>query len=210
MVHKVRGNIAHHLQAEFGRKDAGVLSLVFFQDVRLHGAAHVGQHPFTNFGSLGISGLPAVVSLEFFQILVNGRVHEHGQDAGCRAVDRHRHTGTRAAQIKPGVQHLHVVQRGNAHARVADLAINVGPRIGVIAVQRDGVKRGGQALGIHAGTQQLESRVGAKGVALTRKHAGRVFVFTLERERARGIGIAAGHVVQHQPLQDFAMIFILR
>ncbi len=36
------------------------------------------------------------------------------------------------------------------HARVADLAVDVGPRVGVVAVERDRVERGGQALGRHA------------------------------------------------------------
>ncbi|OIQ71984.1 hypothetical protein GALL_463950 [mine drainage metagenome] len=93
VVHKVVGDIAHHFQAEFGAEDAGVLALVFFQDVGLHRAAHVGQHPFADFLRLGVGGFAAVVSLEFLQILVDGGVHEHGQNAGCRPVDGHADAG---------------------------------------------------------------------------------------------------------------------
>jgi hypothetical protein len=37
---KILLDVAHHAQREFGREDAGVLRLVFLQDVGLHGAAH--------------------------------------------------------------------------------------------------------------------------------------------------------------------------
>ena len=53
VVHKILRNIAHDLERKLGREDAGVLALVFLQDVGLHRAAHIGQHPFANFGSLG-------------------------------------------------------------------------------------------------------------------------------------------------------------
>ena len=56
----------------------------------------------------------------------------------------------------------------------------------------------------------LKRRVGAEGVAFAGKHAGRVFALALEGKGAGGVGVAAGHVVQHQPLQDFAMVFVLR
>ncbi len=41
VVHEVLCDVAHHLEAELGREDAGVLTLVLFEDVRLHRAAHV-------------------------------------------------------------------------------------------------------------------------------------------------------------------------
>ena len=47
---------------------------------------------------------------------------------------------------KPDVEHLHVVERGDRHAGVADLAVDVGALVGVDAVQRDRVERGRQAL----------------------------------------------------------------
>ena len=114
------------------------------------------------------------------------------------------------AQIEAAVEHLHVVQRGDAHARVAHLAVDVRAWIGVVAVQRDRIEGGGQALGRHAFAEQLEALVGAEGVAFAGEHAGRVFAFALEGEGAGGVGVAAGHVVEHQPLQDFAVVLVLR
>ena len=116
VVHKILGNVAHDLERKLGREDAGVLALVFFQDVGLHRAAHIGQHPFADLGRFGGCGLASVLGLELVEVLVNGRVHEHGQNGRRRAVDGHGHRGGRVAQIKARVQHFHVVQRGHAHA----------------------------------------------------------------------------------------------
>jgi len=207
VVDKVFGNVTHDLQRKLGAEDAGVLALVFFQDVGLHRAAHVGQHPFADFLGLGVGGFAAIVGFELVQVLVDGGVHEHGQDAGGRAVDGHAHAGGGAAQVKAAVQHLHVVQRGHVHAAVADLAVDVGAGVGVVAVERDRIEGGGQAFGGHALRHQFEAAVGAEGVALAREHAGGVFAFALEGEGARGVREAAGHVVQHQPFQDFAVVF---
>jgi hypothetical protein len=63
VVHEVLGDVAHDLEAELGGEDAGVLALVFLQDVGLHRAAHVGQHPFADLGGFGGGGLAAVVGL---------------------------------------------------------------------------------------------------------------------------------------------------
>ena len=143
-----------------------------------------------------------------FEALVNCGVHEHRQNRRSRAVDRHRHTGAGAAQIKAAIQHLHVIQRGNTHARVADLAVNVGPHSRIVAIQRDRIKSRRQPLGCHARAEQLEPGVGAKGIALTGKHTRWVFAFAFEGKGACGIGIAAGYVVQHQPLQDVALVMV--
>jgi hypothetical protein len=62
------------------REDAGVLALVFLQDVGLHRAAHVGQRPGADLGGLVVGGLAAVVGAELLQLLVDGGVHEHRQD----------------------------------------------------------------------------------------------------------------------------------
>jgi hypothetical protein len=34
---------SHHLHREFRRENTGVLGLIFFENVRLHGATHGGQ-----------------------------------------------------------------------------------------------------------------------------------------------------------------------
>ena len=150
VVDKKLRNVAHDFQAELGAEDASVLALVFFQNVGLHGTAHIGHHPCTNFGRFSVVGFAAIVDFEFFQILIDGGVHEHGQDRRRRTVDGHGHAGAGVAQVKAAVQHFHIVQGGNADTRVAHLAVNVWTRIGVIAVQRDRVKGRGQAFGGHA------------------------------------------------------------
>ena len=46
VVDEVLLDVAHHLQRELGRENAGVLALVFLEDVGLHRAAHRRQRPF--------------------------------------------------------------------------------------------------------------------------------------------------------------------
>ncbi len=43
VVDEVLLDVAHHAHGELGAEDAGVLGLVFLQDIGLHGAAHGGQ-----------------------------------------------------------------------------------------------------------------------------------------------------------------------
>ncbi len=65
-----------------------------------------------------------------------------------------------------------------------------------------------QPLGRHALAQQLEAPVGAEGIALAGEHARRVLVLALEGEGAGGVGEAARHVVQQQPLQQLAVVLV--
>jgi hypothetical protein len=139
-----------------------------------------------------------------------GGIEEHGQDHRRRAVDGHRHRGRRVAQVEARVQHLEVVQRGDRDAGIADLAVDVGARIGVAAVERDRVECGGQALGRHAFGNLEEALVGAEGVAFAGEHAGRIFVLALEGEHAGGVGEGTGHVLAHQELEQFALVLEAR
>src|SRR3546814_8036796 len=81
------------------------------------------------------------------------------------AVDGHRHAGGGRAQVEAGVELLHVVERGDVDAGVADIAVDVRARRGVFAVQGDGVEGGGQARGRLAAGQVMEAAVGAMGSA---------------------------------------------
>ena len=56
----------------------------------------------------------------------------------------------------------------------------------------------------------FEAAVGAEGIAPPANMRVGSSPLALEGEGAGGVGVAAGHVVQHQPLQDFAMVFVLR
>ncbi len=141
-------DIGHHLQRKFGREDAGVLPLVFFQDVGLHCAAHGLQRPRPDLLDLFIGRGATVIGLEPGDLLVGGGVHEHRQYSRCRPVDGHRNGCRRAAQIEAVIQRLHVVERRDGDAGVADLAVNVGPFIRIETVKRDAVECGRQALGV--------------------------------------------------------------
>jgi hypothetical protein len=62
-------------------------------------------------------------------------------------------------QVEAVVQHLHVVQGGDGHAGVADLAVDVRTRIRVAAVQGDRVEGGGEAVRRHALGRFLKRRL---------------------------------------------------
>ena len=79
---------------------------------------------------------------EFFARLIDGGVQEEAQDHRGRTVDGHGHAGRRIAQVKSAVQFLGVIERTDAHAAVAHLAIDVRSNIGVTPVKGDAVKGG--------------------------------------------------------------------
>ena len=85
----------------------------------------------------------------------------------------------------------HVVEGGDRHPRGADLAVDVGPGVGVEPVERHRVEGRGQPGGRLAGGQQVEPPVGPEGVALAGEHAGRLLAVALEREDPGGEGEAA-------------------
>ena len=78
-------------------------------------------------------------------LLVDRGVHEEREDDRRRPVDRHRDRRRRRAEIEAGVEALRVVDGRDRDARVADLAVDVGPRMGILAVERDRVERGREA-----------------------------------------------------------------
>lgn len=247
LVDEVLLDVAHHAQREFGAEDAGVLRLVFLQDVGLHRAAHAGQGfgldagisfridelvagqaeqaqaqtivgrrqfaeisrthaAFEELGDLLFGIGPALgIGLEvFLHLLVDGGVHEHRQDDRRRAVDGHRHRRGRRAQVEAGVQLLHVVERGDVHAGVADLAVDVRARRRILAVQRDAVEGGGQARGRLADAEVMEAAVGALGRAFAGEHADGIFAGAAVRIHAAGVRVAAGQVFFLQEHQQLA------
>jgi hypothetical protein len=183
-------DVTHHAEREFGREDAGVLRLVFLQDVGLHRAAYAGerggadllvglarQHLVAGDAEqheaqavvprrrLALIARPGHAALRvevgdrlfdraglplardpLLALLVDRRVQEEAEQHGRRSVDRHRHRGGRLAEIEPRVELLRVVDVGDRHAGVADLPVDVRPQVGVLAVERDRVEGGRQAL----------------------------------------------------------------
>ncbi len=210
VVHEIFLHVAHHLERELGREDAGVLALVFLQDVGLHRAAHRGQRPGLDLLVLVLGRIAAVLLPELLHLLIDGGIHEHRQNHRRRTVDGHRHRGRRRAQVEARVQHLHVVERRDRDAGIADLAVDVRTRIGIEAVERHRIEGRGQAVRRHALGYQLEALVGAKRIALAREHARRVFVLALEGEHAGRVGIGARHVFLQQEAQDLAIVLEAR
>ena len=208
VAHEELGDITHHLEAELDREDAGVLALVFFEDVGLHRAAHLRQGVSADRCGLGGARLAAVFEPELVELLVDGGVHEHRKHRGRRAVDGHADRGGGVAQVEARIQHLHVVERGDAHARVADLAVDVGAHIGIVAVKRDRIEGGRQPLGRQPFADQLEAPVGAKRITFAGEHACRILALALEGEGAGGVRKRARHVVKQQPLEQLAVAFV--
>ena len=62
-------------------------------------------------------------------------------------------------KINEGV--LHVVERGDGYTTVTDLAVDVGPLVRILAVQRHAVERDRESLGIRMLRQEVEPPVGA-------------------------------------------------
>ena len=56
----------------------------------------------------------------------------------------------------------------------------------------------------------METLVGPERIAFPCEHARWVFTFALEREHTRRVRIGTRYVVQHHPLQDFAVVLVAR
>jgi hypothetical protein len=152
-------DITHHLEGEIDGEDAGVLSLVLLEDVRLHGAAHIFQHhgfdPVVFIGQ----GLTALFPDIFVHLLVDGRIEKHGQHDGRRSVDGHGDRCVGGAQLEPAIEHFHIVQGADADPGIAHLAVDIRPAVRVVAIEGDRIEGGGEALGLAVGRQHLNRRL---------------------------------------------------
>ena len=106
-------DVRHHPQGELRGEQAGVLALILFEDVGLHGATDVGQRVRSDFGALNFVGLAPLAFDEPVHLLVDGGVEEERQHGRCGAIDRHTHAGGGVHQVETVVQGLHVVERGH-------------------------------------------------------------------------------------------------
>ena len=89
VIDKVLLDIPHYPQRKFNRKNAGVLSLIFFQDVGLYGTPYVGKDVSSNILILLFGGFFSVFGLELVHLLVNGGIKKHRQHHGGRSVYGH-------------------------------------------------------------------------------------------------------------------------
>jgi hypothetical protein len=137
--------VGHQAHGGLGREEELLLRDVLLEDVVLQGAAQL---------------LAAVA-------LLLGRGDVHGPDDGRGRVDGHR-----CGDIAQGdlvEEDLHVGQRADRHAALAELAQRLG-RVAVVAVERGHVEGHAQA-GLSLAEQVAEAGVGLLGRAEAREHA---------------------------------------
>ena len=127
--------------------------------------------------------------------LVDSRVEEERQDGGGRTVDRHRYRRRRVVEVETRVQLLGVVEGRHRNPGIAHLAIDVGPLMGIFAVERHRIERRRKPLGLRACCQVVETTVGLLGRTLAGEHPGRVLFSPLERIDAGGERELAGQVL---------------
>ena len=143
-------------------------------------------------------------------LLIDGGVQEEAEQHRRRAVDGHRHRRRRIGEVEAGVELLGVVDVGDRDARVADLAVDVGSRIRILAVERDRVERRREPLGGQAARHVVEALVGALRAAFAGEHARRILAVALEREDAGGEREVPGRVLAKQPGQKIAPVLVPR
>ena len=157
-------------------------------------------------GAPRLVGLAALLVAERVDLLVDGGVEEERQHGRRRAVDRHRHRRGRGDEVEAVVQRLHVLEGGHRDAGGADLAVDVGARVGVAAVEGHRVERGREPGRVAVRGEHLEAAVGAERVALAGEHPGRVLAVALEREDAGGEGEVAGQVLAAPEAHQLAVV----
>ncbi len=195
-------DVAHQLQGEVGRKDAGVLRLVLLQDVRLNGSTDSREGLLSNLPNLLRQGWPTVLLLENRFLLTDCGVEEHGQNDWSWAVDSHRDTCVAVYQVEAVEQLAHLIDCEDRDSGLPHLSVYVGTKVRVAPVQGDRVECGREA-GVRGGfAQQVEALVGAAGRPLAGEHSGRVLVGPLEREDASCVGEVSGQILPAEPVEQ--------
>ena len=152
---------------------------------------------------LHLGGQPVPPDVEL-ALLVDGGVEEEPEQHGRGPVDGHRHAGGRVGEVEARVELLGVVDRGHAHPGVAHLAKDVHALVGVLAVERDRVEGGGEAVGQAGAAEEVEAPVGALGAALAREHALGMLLQPPQREHGGRVRKCPRHVLGEPPAQDLA------
>ena len=118
------------------------------------------------------------------------------------------HTGLRRAQVKTAVQHLQVIRWQSTRPRLPT-------RRRCRGVGRDRCRTATESNAVDSrlagmpSDNSLKRLLVRKSIAPAREHAGGLR-FAFEGKGACGVGVATRHVVEHQPLQDFAVVLKLR
>ncbi|OQA04813.1 MAG: hypothetical protein BWY66_02864 [bacterium ADurb.Bin374] len=200
-------DVAEHLEREVDRKNAGVLRLVFLQNVGLdrstNGLQRVGADPGGFFRGQG----RAFRRFGLRDLLSDGVRHVEREHDRSRAVDGHADACVRIAQIEAREEVAHVLDRGDADAAFADLAEHVGTFLRVLAVKGDAVERRRQALGRIVRGQEVEPFVGALRPAFSGELTLGVLIGASEREDAGSEGERARHIFFAHELHERRVIF---
>jgi hypothetical protein len=166
---------AKGVESEGRRENAGVLSLVLFQNVGLHRAAHLGHRARGDLFSFLGGREAALAFFEGLGGLIDGRIEIKREQHRRGTVDGHRHGSRGVTKVEPGVELLCVLESADAYAALSDFAVNVGPALGILAVKRDTVEGRRKALRSFAGAQKVKALIGARRRAFSGEHALRSF-----------------------------------
>jgi len=150
--------------------------------------------------------LTAVRFPEDSGLLIDGRIEEEGEHHRRRAIDGNGDAGVWGAEVETGIELLHVVNRTDRHAALPHLAIDVGRKVGIFAIERDAVEGRGEPLGIIVLAEVVEPAVGPFGRTLSGKLALGILFGALERENARCKREVTRSVFEHAPSQNFTKI----
>ena len=139
-------------------------------------------------------------------LLIDGRIEKEGMHHRRRAIDGDGDAGVWCTEVETGIELLHVVNRADRHTALPHLAIDVGRKVGILAIERDAVEGSGEAFGIIVLAEVVEPAVGPFGRTLSSKLALGILFGTLERENTRCKRKVTRSVLKHAPSQNFAKI----
>ena len=146
----------------------------------------------------------------FFNLLVDGGIHEKSKHYRCRTVDCHWNGGVAQKQIKSRVEPFCVIHSADRNTGITDFPVNIRTRMWVWTVERHRVKSSTQASSKLTLGQQMKTPVCTLSDSFTCKHAGRIFTFTFKRKNAGSKGEITRKIFQAQPANYFTPIFKFR
>ena len=142
--------------------------------------------------------------------MIDRCIEKHRQNHRSRPVDGHGNGCVRIAQVKAGIQFLHIVQRANGYAGISNLAINVRSIIGIFAVQSHRVEGGGKAGKRLTLGNKVKSAIRPLRGSFAREHSRGILRRSLERKNTGGERKFTGRVFFHNPQEQVSPILVLR
>ena len=130
-------NVPHHFEGELDREDTRVLALVLFQDIRLDRTSDIGEDKLSHFLGFGFIGFPPFFRVKLVDLLIDGRIHEHGKDNRGRAINGHGDGSCRRAEIKTIIEQLDIVKGTDTYPGCAYFPVDIRAFCRIPTVQRD-------------------------------------------------------------------------